>query len=174
MPDKPEIGLPVVELETPALIVDLRVMENNARVMAEFLSAHEVQLRPHAKIHHATPQIAWKQMQAGAIGMTCAKLTEAEALCAAGIRDILIANQIVGKRKIERLVNLAAQCDVKVAVDSLENAQTIALAASQRGVRVGVLVEVNIGHNRCGVAPFEPALELVETSSGCRGSHSKA
>ncbi len=161
-PDISEIGLPIRELQTPALVVDLAVMESNMRRMAEFLAARRVQLRPHAKIHHGCAEIARKQIQTGAIGITCAKLNEAEALCAAGIRDILIANQIVGSRKIERLVKLAGQLDVKVAVDSLENAMDISRQAAVRGVQVGVLVEVNIGQNRCGVAPFQPALELAQ------------
>jgi D-serine deaminase-like pyridoxal phosphate-dependent protein len=161
-PDLSDIGLPVQEMDTPALVVDLGVMERNMLHMAAFLAKRRVHLRPHAKIHHATPQIARKQMAAGAIGITCAKLNEAESLCSGGIRDILIANQIVGSRKIERLVNLAAQADVKVAVDNRENAQSISALAGQRGVRVGVLVEVNIGQNRCGVAPYDPALELVD------------
>jgi D-serine deaminase-like pyridoxal phosphate-dependent protein len=160
-PDHADIGLSYRELETPALIANLRVVESNSMTMRSFLSPHKIHLRPHAKIHHATPQIARMQMKDGTIGITCAKLNEAETLREAGIQDILIANQIVGKRKIDRLVNLAGKCDLKVAVDSRENAQAIAKEAVQRGVRVGVLVEVNIGHNRCGVAPFEPTLDMV-------------
>ncbi len=155
------LGLPLEQIETPALIVDLPVMESNLRRMAEFLAGHPVRLRPHAKIHRATAEIARRQIQAGAVGITCAKLNEAESLCEVGIRDILIANQVVGPGKVQRLVELAAKCDLKVAVDDLNNAQAISQLASQQGVKVGVLVEVNIGHNRCGVAPLQPALELV-------------
>jgi D-serine deaminase-like pyridoxal phosphate-dependent protein len=108
-------------------------------------------------------------LAAGAIGVTCAKLSEAEVMAASGIRDILIANQVVGEKKIRRLVELAAQCDIKVAVDDLNNAQDISRMASERGAQVGVLVEVNIGHNRCGVAPFAPALELARAISRLPG-----
>jgi D-serine deaminase-like pyridoxal phosphate-dependent protein len=93
--------------------------------------------------------------------MTCAKLSDAEVLAASGVMDILIANQIAGAKKIERLIALARACDVKVAVDSVENVEALSQIAHANGVALGVLVEVNIGHNRCGVAPFEPTLTLV-------------
>src|SRR5262249_58413673 len=103
------------ELDTPALLADLDVVERNIARMADFCREHGVSLRPHAKIHKATPILAWKQLRAGAIGITASKLSEAEVLASAGIRDILIANQVVGARKIRRLVNLAASTDLIVA-----------------------------------------------------------
>ncbi len=93
--------------------------------------------------------------------MTCAKLSEAEVMITAGITDVLIANQIVGARKIQRLVNLARHADIIVAVDSSENLAELCAQARAKGVTVRVLVEVNIGHNRCGVAPFGPVLALA-------------
>src|SRR5262249_11476673 len=106
----------------------------------------------------------------GAIGITASKLSEAEALASAGIRDILIANQIVGARKIRRMVNLAAYADLIVAVDSIENAeaisrsvQAISRSAHDKGGTVGVLVEVNIGNDRCGVPPLAPTLSFVQS-----------
>jgi D-serine deaminase-like pyridoxal phosphate-dependent protein len=155
-----EIGLHKYALDTPALLLDLRALEHNLRVMQAYFAGSRVALRPHVKLHRATPALAHRQLAAGARGLTCAKLSEAEMLAACGIRDILIANQIAGRRKIERLVNLAAYSDVMVAVDSAENVRELAAAAQARGVTLRVLVEVNIGHNRCGVAPGEPALAL--------------
>ncbi len=155
-----EIGLPKNEIDTPALIIDLDIMECNLEKMATYFSNVEARLRPHVKLHKATPVLAHKQLKAGAIGLTCAKLAEAEMLAASGIKDILIANQIVGARKIRRLVNLATYADMMVAVDSYENVAELSHAAHAKGVQLRVLVEVNIGHNRCGVAPFGPALEL--------------
>lgn len=155
-----EIGLHRDEIDTPALLLDLAVLEHNLTKMAEYFERVTPALRPHVKLHRATPALAHRQMQAGAIGLTCAKLSEAEALAAAGIRDILIANQIVGRRKVQRLANLAAHTDVMVAVDSYENVSELSAAARARGVEIRVLVEVNIGHNRCGVEPLEPALAL--------------
>src|SRR5262249_57670533 len=116
-----EIGLHKSELDTPALLVDLDAVERNIQRMAEFCHAHGVNLRPHAKIHKATPILAWMQLRAGAIGITVAKLSEAEVLASAGICDILVANQVVGPRKIRRMVNLAAYTNLIVAVYSLAN-----------------------------------------------------
>src|SRR5215471_15423295 len=87
-----EVGLAKSELDTPALLVDLDAMERNIQHMADFCREHAVSLRPHAKIHKATPILAWKQIRAGAIGITVAKLSEAEVLASGGIRDVLIAN----------------------------------------------------------------------------------
>src|SRR5512146_2050056 len=116
-----EIGIHKSEIDTPALLVDVAAMERNLEKMAEYFRHVDAKLRPHVKTHKATPILAHKQLAAGAIGLTCAKLAEAEVLAAAGIKDILIANEIVGPRKVRRLVNLASYTDVKVAVDSYEN-----------------------------------------------------
>lgn len=156
-----EVGLPVSELDTPALLVDIAAVERNIQKMAKFAREAGVALRPHAKIYKGTPIFAWMQIRAGAIGLTVSKVSEAEVLASGGIRNILIANQVVGGRKIQRLVNLAAYTDIIVAVDSLQNVQALSAAAQARGVMVGVLVEVNIGNNRCGVEPFGPSLELA-------------
>jgi D-serine deaminase-like pyridoxal phosphate-dependent protein len=155
-----EVGLSKDELDTPALLLDLDVMERNLRRMAAYFAQTPVKLRPHVKLHKATPALSHLQLNAGAVGLTCAKLAEAELLVASGIHDVLIANQIVGARKIQRLVNLSAQADIMVTVDNADNVREISQAAAARGVELRILVEVNIGHNRCGVAPFEPALEL--------------
>ncbi len=109
------------------------------------------------------------QIEAGAIGITCAKLCEAETLAEAGIQDILIANQVVGRMKMARLASLARSSRVMVAVDSFENVDEIAGAAQAQGVHIGALIEVNIGHNRCGVAPFEPVADLARFILGKPG-----
>ena len=164
-----EVGLHRSEIDTPALLIDLPVMESNLNKMAAYFDGVEAALRPHVKLHRATPVLAHKQLQAGAIGLTCAKLAEAEVLAASGVTDILIANEIVGARKIQRLVNLAAYTNVMVAVDGFDNVEELSQAAQDKGVELRVLVEVNVGHNRCGVEPFEPALALskaVDDASG--------
>ncbi len=94
--------------------------------------------------------------------MTCVKLSEAEVLVASGVTDILIANEIVGPKKLERLATLAKSCDIKVGVDNADNADALSLAAQANDVVIGVLVELNIGQNRCGVAPFAPTLALIQ------------
>lgn len=158
--DKSEVGLHKFELNTPALLVDLSSLEKNLNSMSAFFADREVNLRPHVKTYNATPVLAQMQLEAGSIGVTCAKLSEAEILADSGITDILIANQIVGRRKIEQLAQLAKTTDIMVAVDSKENVAELSDIADDSGVTIRVLVEVNIGHNRCGVSPYEPAQEL--------------
>ncbi len=156
-----EVGLHKCEIDTPALLLDLAAMQRNIQKMADFCKSAGINLRPHAKIYKATPIFAWMQLKAGAIGLTVSKLSEAEVLAAAGIQDILIANQVVGARKVKRLAGLAAYTHMMVAVDSAANVQELSTAASARGVKMGVLIEVNIGNNRCGVEPNGAVLALA-------------
>ena len=154
------IGAPKSEIDTPALLIDLDIMEANIRKMADFFKTVNADLRPHAKTHK-TPIIAHKQIEAGAIGITCAKLGEAETLVHAGIRDVLIANQIVDAKKIARLVNLASYSEIMVAVDDPHNAAQLSAAAEAKGVTLRILIEVNTGMNRCGTEPGKPTLDLA-------------
>ncbi len=157
------------DLDTPALLVDLPTLERNTRKMADVIIQQAgVQWRPHTK-GMKTPALAHRLLEAGAIGITCAKLGEAEVMAAGGVRDILIANQIVGPRKIARLVNLRNHADVMVCVDDESNIREIDLAASEKGVRIRVLIEIDVGMNRAGVAPGEPVLSLARTIAACPG-----
>jgi len=149
------------EIDTPALCLDIEVVEANIQRMADYFSDRSVRLRPHSKTHKS-PTLAHMQLEAGAIGITCAKLGEAEVMAAAGVKDILIANQIVGSSKIARLVNLAAHTEVMVAVDDARNVADLDAAARTKGVRLRTLIEVDIGMQRCGVAPGQPVLELAK------------
>lgn len=160
------IGMHKNDIDTPALLLDIATMEQNLKRMSDFFAGKRVKLRPHVKLYKATPEFAHKQIESGAIGLTCAKLSEAEILASSGIKDILIANQVVGAAKYKRLTNLARHCEIIVAIDSQGNAEALSHAAQAKEVTIGVLVEVNIGHNRCGVTPFEPTLELA--TSICR------
>jgi D-serine deaminase-like pyridoxal phosphate-dependent protein len=154
-----EVGLQKNELDTPALWVDLNTLESNIATLAALFERAGVQWRPHIK-GIKIPAIAHKLLKAGAIGVTCAKLGEAEVMAAAGIEDILVANQVVGPQKITRLVNLRGQVDVKVAVDDLDNVAALGAAAQAKGVELGIVVEVNTGMNRAGVTPGRPAVEF--------------
>lgn len=147
-------------LLTPCLCLDADLLEHNIAKMAAFLGDGPVRLRPHSKTHKC-PTIAWLQLRAGAVGITCAKLSEAEVMAQAGIRDILIANQVVDKEKITRLVHLAANSDVMVAVDTVGNVQDLAQAAQVAGIRLRVLIEVEVGMGRCGSEPGMPTLALA-------------
>jgi D-serine deaminase-like pyridoxal phosphate-dependent protein len=157
---KPEFGTPVEELDTPALLLDREALDGNIARMAAFFADKPAAVRPHTKTHKC-PQIALRQLAAGAIGVTCAKVSEAEVMAAAGIGDILIANQVTGAVKIERLAELAGRCSLMVAVDDAANVGQLAGACAARGVTLRVLVEVDVGMGRCGVGPGQPALDLA-------------
>jgi len=159
--NKSIIGAEKQAISTPALLVDLEKMEYNIRRMAHFFEGKKANLRPHTKTHK-TPIITHKQIEAGAVGITCQKLAEAEVMAEAGIKDILISNEIVDAQKIQRLVNLARYTEIKVAVDNRRSIVDISDAARRKGVRVGILVDVNVGQNRCGVLPGTPALKLAQ------------
>ncbi|MDE0298933.1 MAG: DSD1 family PLP-dependent enzyme [Candidatus Poribacteria bacterium] len=154
------IGISKEEIDTPALLIDLDVFEANIQTMAKFFKTVNAELRPHAKTHK-TPIIAHKQLEAGAIGITCAKLGEAEAMVHSGIRDVLIANQVVGTQKIARLINLAKNSEIMVAVDDADNVDQLSAAAEAKGVTLRVLIEVSTGMGRCGVMPGESTLALA-------------
>jgi D-serine deaminase-like pyridoxal phosphate-dependent protein len=149
-----------LDIDTPALLIDLDKMEHNIKKMASFFDLQFSNLRPHTKTHKC-PVLAHKQLQAGAQGITCAKLSEAEVMAAAGIRDILIANQIVGADKIARLANLARHCDLMVAVESPKNVADLSKAARHAGSTIRILIEVDVGMHRCGVKSPEEAISLA-------------
>ncbi len=148
------------EIDTPALLLDLDAMERNLTKMARFFGAGPTRLRPHYK-NHKCLTLARRQLDAGAIGMTCATLTEAEALVSNGIADILISSELAGDRKIARFIDLAGQADVKAVVDNPKAATALAAAGRAKGRRLSVLVNVNVGQNRTGAKPGAPVLELA-------------
>lgn len=158
--DEYKIGCYKDQLDTPILLIDLDIMESNIAKMADYFSKTQSDLRPHTKTHK-TPIIAHKQINAGAIGVTCAKLGEAEVMVSSGIKDILIANEIVTEQKIAKLVGLAKHADIMVAVDDPQNVENLSIAAHKMKASLRVLVEVNTGMNRCGVSPGKSALELA-------------
>ncbi len=164
------LGMHRDEIDTPVLLVDLDALDLNIEKMAAHFRATGKYLRPHSK-SHKTPAIAQRQLDAGAIGITCAKLGEAEVMADAGIRDILIANEVVGRKKIERLMALAGRCDIMVAVDHPANLSALDEAAGRAGVTPRVLVEVNIGHNRCGATPGTNAIELARAAAQASHLH---
>ncbi|UCH50199.1 MAG: DSD1 family PLP-dependent enzyme [Betaproteobacteria bacterium] len=144
------------EVDTPALLLDLDAFDTNLQRLDESLQGKNVRVRPHAKSHKC-PEIALRQMAHGAVGVCCQKVTEAEAMVAGGIPDVMVSNQVVGPRKIRRLVALAQRARVSVLVDDAANVAALNDAAGNAGVKLNVLVEVNVGANRCGVEAGEPA-----------------
>ncbi len=164
-----DIGRHVGDLDTPVLIADLDVMESNIERMAGVIVRDAgVRWRPHTKAMKS-PAIARKLLDAGATGITCAKLGEAEVMAAAGIDDILIANQIVGAKKIARLVALRPLADVIVAVDAVANVEMLGRAASDAGVELRVVIEVDVGMGRAGVPPGDPTVALARVITATPG-----
>jgi len=156
----PMIGQPKTALDTPALLVDLDVLDANIKRIADTCRARGVGWRPHMK-GHKTPEIAQRQLAAGAIGVTCAKVGEAEVMSAAGIRNILIANEVVGAPKVRRLIDLVGPADPIVGVDSVVGAAELSEAARGQGKALKVAIEVNTGMNRAGAEPGAPVLALA-------------
>lgn len=157
---KPRLGCSVSEISTPFLCLDLDLFESNIQTMVAECRRHNVGWRPHSKCHKS-PIIAQKLLDAGALGITCATVREAEVMANAGIRDLLIANLIAGPAKTERLAALASQSDLIVCVDHLDQANAISKAVVQNNVVVRVLVELEVGMNRVGILPDAGALELA-------------
>ncbi len=160
----------VAEIPTPALIVDVAAMTRNIQRMADFFAGGSCQIRPHFKAHK-TPEIAKRQLAAGSCnGLTCATVGEAEIVAEEALTDdILIANQVVGPGKAARIAELAKRSDMIVAVDSEFGLEDLARAAKAAGVEIGVLVDVNVGLPRCGIAPGEPALALAKLADATDG-----
>ena len=148
-------------LDTPALVVDIDKLRFNIQDMADFAAAEGVQLRPHAKTHK-TPQIARMQLEAGAVGLTVAKLSEAEVFIDAGCRDILVAYPLVGAAKHRRLLELCRRANITTVLDHVDIAEALSRSMSANGLELPVMVEVDTGLGRCGVQPGEPARKLAQ------------
>jgi 3-hydroxy-D-aspartate aldolase len=156
-----EVGAPFSEIDTPALIVDLDAFERNLDAMAAIVSKLGIRLRPHAKTHKS-PLIAAQQIARGAVGVCCQKVAEAEILVAGGVTDVLITNEVVGARKLDRLASLARQARIGVCVDNSNVVEQMASAAERAGSQLEVLVEVDVGGRRCGVKPGPAAVTLAK------------
>lgn len=146
------VGDPVSAIDTPALVIDGDAMQRNLAAMAGFVRDHQLRLRPHAKTHKSA-EIARRQIAAGAVGVCVQKLSEAQALAAAGVHDILISNEIVGLRKLRALAELAHGIRLGVCVDAVEGIDRLAAAVRAAGSTVDVYVEIDVGHGRCGAPP---------------------
>ncbi len=149
----------VQDLDTPALIVDLDIMERNLRRVADYCACYRLRLRPHTKTHKS-PVLARRQLALGAVGLTVAKVGEAEVMLGAAPPDLLVAFPVIGEPKLRRLAEVARRTQVTVALDSMAAARQLSDAAVKTGVRFGVLVELDAGLGRVGVAPAE-AIDLA-------------
>lgn len=148
------------ELETPVPVVDIDRMEANISRLQAYLEEHKIANRPHIKTHKI-PAIAKMQMDAGAVGITCQKVSEAEVMAQAGFSDIFIPYNIIGESKLKRLMALASRINVSVTADSAFTARGLSNAAGQGGLTLAVLVECDTGAQRCGVGSPQEAAELA-------------
>ena len=137
-----EIGMPLADVDTPALILDLDVFERNLARMRDSLAGRSIKLRPHAKSHKC-PEIAKRQIALGAVGVCCQKVSEAAAMVDGGITDVLIANEVVGAAKLDALAALAKRATIRVCADDAGNVQELDRAARAAGVTLEVLVEID-------------------------------
>jgi D-serine deaminase-like pyridoxal phosphate-dependent protein len=150
----------VSDLDTPALVVDLDIMERNLCRAAEYARSHGLRLRPHTKTHKI-PALGRRQVELGAAGLTVAKVGEAEVMLRSGTPDLLIAYPVFGAQKLERLMEVARHTNVTVALDSLDVARQLSGAARAAQLTIGVLAEVDAGLGRVGVSPGDELLDLV-------------
>jgi D-serine deaminase-like pyridoxal phosphate-dependent protein len=149
------------EISTPALIVDYEILAKNIKNMAHFAKENKIKLKPHVKTHKC-PLIAHMQLEAGAQGICVAKISEAEVFAASGIKDILITNEIISPEKIQRLLKLNQYTKTMVCVDSKKNIEDLERFANKLNQKIEILIDLNVGLNRTGVAPGEPALTLAK------------
>jgi len=151
-----QVGMRLDEVDTPALVLDLDAFETNLRRLAEAVP-RRVRVRAHAKTHKC-PEIGRRQVAAGAVGVCCQKVSEAEAMVEGGIGDVLVSNEVVGAGKLARL---------GVCVDDPGNVRDLDAAMRRAGARIDVYIELEVGMGRCGVAPGEPAVALARAIAAC-------
>lgn len=154
----------ISELDTPALLVDLDIMERNLRRVADYARTHHLRLRPHTKTHKS-PLLARRQLALGAAGITVAKVSEAEVMLGAEPADLLIAYPVIGPRKLDRLMPVARATSVTISLDSLAAARPVSEAALAAGVEISILAEMDVGLGRVGVQPGEEIVELAQAIS---------
>jgi len=157
-----EIGMEEKDICTPALIIDLDVFEKNIRRMSNFVKGKGIRHRAHAKTHKSADISLFQIEHGGACGICCQKVSEAEALVAKGLKDVLISNQVVDLYKIDRLVALAQRARIIICIDDFKNIENLSSAAEKQKVVIECLVEIDCGAGRCGVEPGEPVLELAK------------
>lgn len=158
----------IEDLDTPAIVIDVDIMQRNLERAAAYASARGLRLRPHTKTHKI-PALARKQLDLGAAGLTVAKTTEAEVLLKAKPEEILVAYPVLGPAKMERLARLAGETKLTVSVDSITVARAVSQSAAKSGVTIGILLEIDAGMGRVGVTTGEALRQLALTVAGLPG-----
>ncbi len=155
------IGDHIDQIDTPALVLDLDAFERNMKRLQDAVSSAGVRLRPHAKSHKC-PEIALRQIQLGAVGICCQKVSEAEVFVDAGVSDIFITNQVVGEKKVAHALDLATRARIGVLVDHEDQISAFANASAERQVSIDIYLEIDVGMGRCGVASIEHAVAMAQ------------
>ena len=155
------VGDHIDQIDTPALVLDLDAFERNMKLLQDAVSSVGVRLRPHAKSHKC-PEIALRQIELGAVGICCQKVSEAAVFVDAGISDIFITNQVVGEKKVAHALDLAALARIGVLVDHEDQIIAFANASAERQVSIDVYLEIDVGMGRCGVASIERAVAMAQ------------
>ncbi len=155
------IGDHIDQIDTPALVLDLDAFERNMKRLQDAVSSAGVRLRPHAKSHKC-PEIALRQIQLGAVGICCQKVSEAEVFVDAGVSDIFITNQVVGEKKVAHALDLATRARIGVLVDHEDQISAFANASAERQVSIDIYLEIDVGMGRCGVASIERAVAMAQ------------
>ena len=155
------VGDHINEVDTPALILDLDAFERNLKCLQNAVSRAGVRLRPHAKSHKC-PEIALRQIQAGAVGICCQKVSEAAVFVDAGVPDVFITNQVVGEKKVAHALDLATRARIGVLVDDEDQISAFARASAERQVSIDVYLEIDVGMGRCGVVSIERAVAMAQ------------
>lgn len=164
----PALGGAREELTTPALLLDLEILRANLGFLAQHMRGVPTALRAHVKVHKS-PHIARMEIEAGAIGVGCATVWEAIVMARAGIRDVFVINEVVGREKLRALALLAREADAKVAVDDIAQVDQLSAAAVAAGSTIGVLIDVDEGMHRCGVATPDEALAVARRIDAAPG-----
>lgn len=164
-----EVGMDAEDICTPALIVDLDAFEHNIEVMQQYIVEHGLRHRAHAKTHKSVDIALYQIEHGGACGICCQKVSEAEALVAGGVKDVLVSNQVVDPRKIDRLAMMAKQARTLVCVDDTGNIDDLSAAAVKHGVTIECLVEIDCGAGRCGVQWGDPVVALAQKIAASDG-----
>ena len=155
------VGDHIDQVDTPALVLDLDAFERNMKLLQDAVSSVGVRLRPHAKSHKC-PDIALRQIELGAVGICCQKVSEAAVFVDAGISDIFITNQVVGEKKVSHALDLAARARIGVLVDHEDQISAFARASAERRVSIDVYLEIDVGMGRCGVVSIERAVAMAQ------------
>ncbi|PYT26585.1 MAG: alanine racemase [Acidobacteria bacterium] len=150
----------ISELDTPALVIDLDIMERNLRRVGDYCKEHGLRLRPHTKTHKV-PAVGRRQLDSGAVGLTVAKVGEAEVMLGANPPDLLVAYPVIGRNKLARLMHVAKKTRLTVALDSISAARQLSEAAREAQIEINVLAEVDAGLGRVGVSPGPQLIELA-------------